>query len=65
MKMIRLSKYFAVLLVLATLISVGASFYFFHVAQVREDKSFINDGPRPKLNPLHQSEIAFDKLNKI
>lgn len=62
MKMIRLSKYFAVLLVLATLISVGASFYFFHVAQVREDKSFINDGPRPKLNPLHQSEIAFDKL---
>ncbi len=62
MKMIRLSKYFAVLLVLATLISVGASFYFFHVAQVREDKSFINDGPRSELNPLHQSEIAFDKL---
>ncbi|MFZ2484244.1 MAG: alpha/beta hydrolase [Streptococcus parauberis] len=62
MKMIRLSRYFAVLLVLATLISVGASFYFFHVAQVREDKSFINDGPRSKLNPLHQSEIAFDKL---
>ncbi|KHD43969.1 alpha/beta hydrolase [Streptococcus hongkongensis] len=63
MKLIRLSKYFAVLIIFAFLISVAASFYFFHVAQVREEKTFINNRPRSSANPLHHSEKAFDQLN--
>ena len=33
--------------------SIGASFYFFHVAQVREEKSFINHKARSKDNALY------------
>lgn len=62
MKIIRLSKYFMVLLLLLTIISVGASFYFFHVAQIREEKSFISNAKRTKENPLYASEKAFDAL---
>ena len=51
-----------VLLVFAA--SVGASFYFFHVAQIREEKSFINNNGRPKDNPLYQYEQEFDQLPK-
>ncbi|HEL0380667.1 TPA: alpha/beta hydrolase [Streptococcus equi subsp. zooepidemicus] len=62
MKTIRLSKYFGILLLLLTLASVGASFYFFHVAQVREEKSFINNKKRTPGNPLYPAELAFDSL---
>lgn len=34
------------IVVILFLISVAASFYFFHVAQVRDDKSFISNGQR-------------------
>ena len=51
-----------VLLVFAA--SVGASFYFFHVAQIREEKSFINNNGRSKDNPLYQYEQEFDQLPK-
>lgn len=62
MKITRLSKYFMILLLLLTTISVGASFYFFHVAQIREEKSFISNEKRTKENPLYASEQAFDAL---
>lgn len=62
MKTIRLSKYFGILLLLLTLASVGASFYFFHVAQVREEKSFINNKKRTPGTPLYPAELAFDSL---
>lgn len=64
MKTIRLSKYFGILLLLLTLASVGASFYFFHVAQVREEKSFINNKKRTPDNPLYPAELAFDSLTR-
>lgn len=51
-----------VLLVFAA--SVGASFYFFHVAQIREEKSFINNNGRSKDNPLYPYEQEFDQLPK-
>jgi flagellar basal body-associated protein FliL len=41
------------MIALVFIASVGASFYFFHVAQVREDKSFINNKPRPKDSSLY------------
>lgn len=36
MKIIRLSKYLALIVAILVTISIAASFYFFHVAQVRE-----------------------------
>ncbi|VTS40976.1 alpha/beta hydrolase [Streptococcus porcinus] len=62
MKIIRLSKYLMVILLLLTTISVGASYYFFHVAQIREEKSFISNAKRGKDNPLYTSEQAFNAL---
>ncbi|EHI69227.1 alpha/beta hydrolase [Streptococcus ictaluri] len=64
MKTIRISKYLFLLLLLLTLASVGASFHFFRVAQVREEKSFINNKKRSTDNPLYPSEKAFDQLPK-
>ncbi|WP_074561384.1 alpha/beta hydrolase [Streptococcus equinus] len=52
------------MIALVFIASVGASFYFFHVAQVREDKSFINNKPRPKDSSLYAYEQSFDQLNK-
>ncbi|MGT2888635.1 alpha/beta hydrolase [Streptococcus didelphis] len=62
MKIVRISKYLLILLVVSFIASVGASFYFFHVAQVREEKSFIKNGPRSKEDPLYASDQAFDHL---
>lgn len=62
MKTIRLSKYLGILFLLVTLASVGASFYFFHVAQVRDEKTFINNKKRSTDNPLYPPEKAFDAL---
>ncbi|MGT2935172.1 alpha/beta hydrolase [Streptococcus castoreus] len=62
MKTIRLSKCLGILFLLLTLASVGASFYFFHVAQVREEKSFIRNEKRGTNNPLYAAEKAFDAL---
>lgn len=44
--------------------SIGASFYFFHVAQVREEKSFINHKARSRDNALYAYEQNFDQLSK-
>ncbi|WP_074482851.1 alpha/beta hydrolase [Streptococcus equinus] len=52
------------LIALVFVASVGASFYFFHVAQIREDKSFINNEPRPKDNSLYGYEQSFNQLAK-
>lgn len=46
------------------LVTLGASFYFFHVAQVRGEKSFINYSKRKKTDPLYIYEQNFDKLEK-
>ncbi len=64
MKKIRLSKLFTHLFLIVLLLSVGASFYFFHVAQIREEKSFINDSARKKDNPLYEYEQQFKQLDK-
>lgn len=62
MRTIKLSKYIAIFLLLLSLASIGASFYFFRVAQVREEKPFINNKKRGPKNPLYPAEQAFDAL---
>lgn len=52
------------IVVILFLISVAASFYFFHVAQVRDDKSFISNGQRKPGNSLYAYDKSFDKLLK-
>ncbi|MFZ4460590.1 alpha/beta hydrolase, partial [Enterococcus gallinarum] len=52
------------IIALLFVVSVGASFYFFHVAQIREEKSFINNNGRSKDNPLYAYEQSFDQLTK-
>ena len=58
MRKIRIRKRRILLGIIALLfvVSVGASFYFFHVAQIREEKSFINNNGRSKDNPLYAYE---------
>lgn len=51
----------SLLLVLA---SIGASFYFFQVAQVRGEKSFVASNDTPKSSPLYPYQEAFDALPK-
>ena len=46
------------------IVSIGASFYFFHVAQVRGDKSFISHAATPQTSPVYQDEKDFLKLDK-
>lgn len=46
------------------ILSVGASFYFFHVAQVRGDKAFLDESATPKTSPIYQDEKDFLKLDK-
>ncbi|GFH40404.1 alpha/beta hydrolase [Lactococcus insecticola] len=60
-KFVKILIAFLLVLVAAT---VGASFYFFHVAQVREDKSFISKKPTPKSSPIYQDEKDFLTLSK-
>ncbi len=66
MRKIRIRKRRVLLGIIALLfvVSVGASFYFFHVAQIREEKSFINNNGRSKDNPLYAYEQSFDQLTK-
>ena len=66
MRKIRIRKRRVLLGIIALLfvVSVGASFYFFHVAQIREEKSFINNNGRSKDNPLYTYEQSFDQLTK-
>lgn len=56
--------YFIRFLLLFFALSVGASFYFFHVAQVRAEKSFINTKPTAKTDPLYEYEQSFAELDK-
>lgn len=66
MRKLRIRKRRVLLGIIALLfvVSVGASFYFFHVAQIREEKSFINNNGRSKDNPLYAYEQSFDQLTK-
>lgn len=66
MRKIRIRKRRILLGIIALLfvVSVGASFYFFHVAQIREEKSFINNNGRSKDNPLYAYEQSFNQLTK-
>lgn len=64
MKKIKLGRLFFGIIVTLFLATVGASFYFFHVAQVREEKSFINYSKRKADNPLYTYEQNFDGLEK-
>lgn len=66
MRKIRIRKHRILLGIIALLfvVSVGASFYFFHVAQIREEKSFINNNGRSKDNSLYAYEQSFDQLTK-
>lgn len=66
MRKLRIRKRRVLLGILALLfvVSVGASFYFFHVAQIREEKSFINNNGRSKDNSLYAYEQSFDQLTK-
>lgn len=64
MKKIRLSKVLKWLFLIVFAISVVASFYFFHVAQVREEKSFINNSQLKQDNPLYSYAKNFDQLSK-
>lgn len=66
MRKLRIRKRRVLLGILALLfvVSVGASFYFFHVAQIREEKSFINNNGRSKDKPLYAYEQSFDQLTK-
>lgn len=57
-------KVIAILIALLFIASIGASFYFFNVAQVRGDKAFIDHNPTPKSSPLYQDEKDFLKLDK-
>ncbi|MGT2934180.1 alpha/beta hydrolase [Streptococcus catagoni] len=63
MKIVRLSKYLVIFMLFLTVLTVGASFYFFHVAQVREEKTFINNSQRKPDNPLYQLDRDFDQLS--
>ena len=46
------------------ILSIGISFYFFHVAQVRGEKSFIDASTQSKDDPLYQFEQNFKTLSK-
>lgn len=59
--LLKLCLFFIVILVV---VSIGASFYFFKVAQVRGPKSFINESSTPKSSPIYQDEKDFLNLNK-
>ena len=60
MRKIRIRKHRVLLGIIALLfvVSIGASFYFFHVAQIREEKSFIKS-----TCPRERKLLAF--LNSI
>lgn len=64
MKKIRLSKLITGIILTFFAISLGVSYYFFYVAQVREEKSFINHRPKTRANPLYDDEKQFDHLKK-
>ncbi len=64
MKKIRLSKVLKWVFLIVFAISVVASFYFFHVAQVREEKSFINNSQLKQDSPLYSYAKNFDQLSK-
>lgn len=49
---------------LALVLSVGASFYFFRVAQVRGEKSFVASSDTPADSPLYPYQQAFEALPK-
>lgn len=59
-----LFKIIAGIVAFLAIVSIGASFYFFHVAQVRGDKSFISHAATPKSSPVYQDEKDFLKLDK-
>lgn len=64
MRMIWIKRLAVFSIILASLVTAVASFYFFDVAQVRAEKSFINNKPTAKSDPLYNDEKAFDNLVK-
>ena len=64
MKKLRKRRLAAIIIGILFLGTVLASFYFFHVAQVRGEKSFVGSGGIAKTSPLYAYEKAFDKKPK-
>lgn len=64
MKQIKWFKLLGLTSLLALLLSVGASFYFFQVAQVRGEKSFVASSDTPTDSPLYPYQQAFEALPK-
>lgn len=64
MKKLNLTKVVTYLVLAIFFVSIGASFYFFHVAQVRSHKSFISSAKIAKTDPLYDYEQYFNKLPK-
>lgn len=62
MKRINWLKVLGLTSLLALVLSVGASFYFFQVAQVRGEKSFVASSDTPKDSPLYPYQEAFEAL---
>lgn len=65
-----MSKKRKILITVTSVLSViilalfGAGMYFFHVAEVRAPKTFINNQATKPSNPLYSYEKAFNKLKK-
>ncbi|MGT2771914.1 alpha/beta hydrolase [Streptococcus marimammalium] len=64
MKKITLSKIIIIVIGTLSTISLAVTFYFFNEAQVRAEKSFINNKPTPKTDPLYAYEKEFAALEK-
>lgn len=63
MKKLTLSKIIIVIGILS-MISLATTFYFFNEAQVRAEKSFINNKPTSETDPLYTYEKEFSALEK-
>ncbi|MCR8966943.1 alpha/beta hydrolase [Streptococcus zalophi] len=64
MKKLTLSKIIIIFIGLISMLSLAATFYFFNEAQVRAEKSFINNKPTPETDPLYVYEKEFATLEK-
>lgn len=64
MRLLWFKRFLLGLLLVSLVATTVASFYFFYVAQIRSEKSFINNKPTPKTDPLYEDEVAFDGLFK-
>ncbi|MCU9533129.1 alpha/beta hydrolase [Streptococcus sp. CSL10205-OR2] len=64
MKKLTLSKIIIIVIGILSMISLAATFYFFNEAQVRAEKTFINNKPTPETDPLYAYEKEFAALEK-